>query len=249
MIIYSFRFALAPQQTPVLHAPHAKLLSRLSLFCSIVKGFFNTNTIYNGVAARWRGKCHYSWASKGLGYLFSWCLGRCVVKGVQNLSRESGNYSATSWEQRGQPSNSWASLWTGILPNFKWKLLKVHHHDLPVKVFNILHSLRQNSSFSFRQKQHQSTRNQTKNSFETEAQRACKHLSSTFYCQTERTRQWHFILFLTQDVHLKPLYAELPCWYENWGCGCPVETAPSQVLLCVMHWTRTPQTGQTILPL
>lgn len=134
MIIYSFRFALAPQQTPVLHALHAKLLSRLSFFCSIVKGFFNTNTIYNGVAACWRGKCRYSQASKGLGYLFSRCLGRCVVKGAQNLSRESlkitqqllGNKEGNQVTP-GLPSGqgfcpiSSESCWKFIIMTYLWK--------------------------------------------------------------------------------------------------------------------------------
>lgn len=121
------------------------------------------------------------------------------------------------------------------MPNFKWKLLQVHHHDSPLKVFNILHSLRQNSSFSFRQKQHQSTRNQTKHSFKTETQRACKHLSTTCYCQTQWACQWHFVLFFIQDVPFMSLYAKLSCWCINGEHGCSVETAASQVLLWVMH--------------
>lgn len=115
------------------------------------------------------------------------------------------------------------------------KTATVHHHDSPLKVFNILHSLRQNSSFSFRQKQHQSTRNQTKHSFKTEAQRACKHLSTTCYCQTQWACQWHFVLFFIQDVPSMSLYAKLSCWCINGEHGCSVETAASQVLLWVMH--------------
>ena len=95
-----------------------------------------------------------------------------------------------------------------ILYNFKWNLSRVHKPDSPVKVFNIFNGLRQNSSFSFRQEQHQSTRNQTKNSFKS------KKCTKSLLAYTSLSAAWHkglinsiyyyyyyYFIFLRKCIH------------------------------------------------